>query len=239
MIRFVGLAVPAVLWTFGNADAGTVSGRVNFQGKPAAQKTINMASDPNCVQANALPVYAEQEVVNPNGTLKNVFVYVKNGLEGRTFPAPSQPVTIDQVGCRYIPHVLGVMVNQPFRMRDGDPTVHNVHAMAENNPPFNIAMTGKGRTETRKFEKPEIMVKLKCDVHPWMTAWVGVVTSPFYGVTDDQGVFSFKNLPAGNYTIEAWHEQFGTQEREITVSGETPVNVEFTFKSAGETPQGR
>lgn len=209
--------------------AGSVAGKVNFTGTAPQMDQISMAADPVCAGLHSEPVYAETVVVNSNGTLKNVFVYVKEGLESQTFPAPVEAVTLDQKGCRYHPHVFGIQVGQPLEIINSDSTLHNVHSLAEKSKPFNLGMPIQGMKMKKTFENPEIMAKFKCDVHPWMNAYAGVLTHPYYSVTGGEGSFEIKDLPAGEYTIEAWHEQYGTQTQKVTITGEEPVQVAFTF----------
>ncbi|MBI4000033.1 MAG: carboxypeptidase regulatory-like domain-containing protein [Candidatus Omnitrophica bacterium] len=141
---------------------------------------------------------------------------------------PTIPITLDQKGCQYHPHVLGVQVGQPFEMVNSDPTLHNIHSLAEKSAQFNLGMPIENMRLKKKFENPEIMVKLKCDVHPWMSAYIGVLSHPFFSVSGSDGAFEIKDLPAGEYTIEAWHEKYGTQTQKITV-GEESATADFTF----------
>ena len=212
-----------------NAYAGQVNGTVSFSGTAPQMEPVSMNADPVCASLHSEPVYTETVVVNDNQTLKNVFVYVKEGLEGKTFPVPAAPVTIDQKGCRYYPHVFGIQVGQALEILNSDATLHNIHSLAEKGKQFNLGMPLQGMKLTKKFESPEVMVKLKCDVHPWMNAYIGVLPYPYFGVSGEDGTFEIKDLPPGDYTIEAWHERYGTQTQKISVSGETPVQVEFTF----------
>src|SRR3989338_4315113 len=210
--------------------SATVQGTVRCEGATPARTKVKMDADPVCQQQHATAVQSEEVVVNGNGTLKNVFVYVKEGVTG-TFTAPAAPATLEQSGCWYRPHVFGLMVNQPFDIINSDATLHNVNAKPAANTPFNIAQPVKGMKMTKKFAKPEVMVKFKCNVHPWMSAYAGVLEHPFFGVSDDQGMATITGLPAGTYTLEAWHETYGTQTQSITIAdGETKV-VEFSFKA--------
>ncbi|MBI1977773.1 MAG: hypothetical protein HYS55_03375 [Candidatus Omnitrophica bacterium] len=211
-----------------NAFASSITGKVNFTGQAPAPEQISMNADPTCASLHSEPVYAQTVLTNPNETLQNVFVYVKEGLDGKTFETPSTPVTIDQKGCTYHPHVFGIQVGQTLEIMNSDATLHNIHSLAEKNKPFNLGMPIQGMKLTKKFENPEIMVKMKCDVHPWMSAFIGVLPHPFFSVTGTEGTFEIKDLPAGEYTIEAWHEKYGVQTQKITV-GEGPADVEFTF----------
>jgi len=213
-----------------NVFAGSnVTGKIAFKGTPPKATKIKMNADQNCVAANPTDVFSESVVVNGNNTLKNVFIYVKTGLEGKTFPTPTKPVVLDQHGCKYIPHVMGAMVNQPFEIRNSDATLHNIHAMPKKSAQFNVGMPKKDMITTKKFDKPEVAVRVKCDVHPWMSAYVGVTNHPYFAVSDDKGTFEIKDLPAGKYTFEAWHEKLGTQTQEVTVADGKPTNLEFTF----------
>ena len=171
----------------------------------------------------------EDVAVNANGTLKNVFVYVKEGLEGKTFAPKTDKVVMDQKGCRYTPHVLGAQVNQPVEIVNSDSTLHNVHGMPPSSKEFNLGMPIQGMKLTRKFDKPDVMVKFKCDVHPWMNAYAGVLPHPFFAVTGEDGSFEIKNLPAGKYTLEAWHEKYGVQTQEIMVDETGQANAVFKF----------
>jgi len=209
----------------------TLNGTVNFPtGSGIKVDSIKMSADPVCQKANeGKPTKSESLVVNPNKTLANVFVYVKEGAPAS--PAANLPaVEFDQRGCRYVPHVFGVRVNQPIKIINSDPTLHNVHAQASANPGFNAGMPSQGMTIEKKFTKPETMIHIKCDVHGWMGAYVGVLDHPFFAVTDDSGNFSIKDLPAGTYTLEAWHEKLGTKTQQLVVdatSAAKPLSFEF------------
>ena len=209
------------------ATVATISGRINLQGTPPKQEKLKTASDPNCTAT----VYTESYVTGQGGTLQNVFVYVKDGLGSRTFPVPTTPVVLEQKGCTYIPHVLGVMAGQPLELRNGDPTLHNIHAIPEANREFNMGQPIQGMKQQHIFSAKEVLVPFKCDVHSWMNAQVGVVDNPFFAVTGNDGTFELKGLPPGTYTIEAVHEKLGRQTQTITVGPkETKSDVSFTFK---------
>lgn len=209
----------------------TVTAKVVFDGaKPAPQK-IQMSADPYCASHASDTVSHELEV-NADGTLQDVIVYVKSGLPtGMTYPTPTEPMTVDQRGCRYVPRAFTVMTNQPIRILNSDATLHNIHAWAEQNQPFNFGQPVQGLEQVKTFERPEMPVPIKCDVHPWMQASVGVFDHPFHGVTGNAGAVTMKLLP-GKYEIEAWHPKFGpaTQTVEVTDNGQT--QIVFTFKQA-------
>lgn len=214
-----------------SAYAGTLSGSVAFSGTAPAVEKIKADADPKCKMMHPDGLDSDSVIVNANGTLKNVFVYVKSGLEGKKFETPKTSVLFDQEGCTYKPKVFGIQTGQPLEILNNDDTLHNVHALSANSPQFNLGMPIKGMKIKKSFAKPEVMVKIKCEVHPWMAAYVGVLDHPFFAVTDDQGNFEIKDLPAGKYTIEAWHEKFGTQTQEIEVS-DAPAQTKFEYKSA-------
>ena len=207
-----------------------ISGKVTLSGTAPAREKIKMAADPACMQQHP-DVVLKQDVVANNGSLQYVLVYVKEGLQG-TFPAPAEAVTINQTGCMYEPHVFGIQVGQKLEITNGDPTLHNINCQATNNKKFNIAQPTKGMKSTKSFDQPEVGVPFKCNVHPWMAAYAGVFSHPFFAVTDANGAFSIKGLPAGTYTLEAWHEKLGTQSQKITVAdGETKeLNLSFSGK---------
>jgi plastocyanin len=207
----------------------TVSGKIALSGKAPEARVLRVSnSDPLCMPEGGT-LRSEVIVAGPNNELQNVFVYVKDGLGDRTFPAPKTPVHLDQVGCKYTPHVFGVQVGQPVEITNSDPTVHNVHAYAKTNSEFNFSQVTKGRRDTRVFDKPEIMVPFKCEVHGWMVSYAGVLPHPFFAVSAENGTFEIKGLPQGTYTIEAWHEQLGTQTQQVTVDGKSGATIEFTF----------
>jgi len=210
--------------------ASTISGTIKLEGTPPEARVIRMSSDPLCMPEG--PTVSEVVLVGPGNGLQNVFVYVKDGLGDRTFPAPQTPVVLDQRGCKYMPHVFGVQVGQPVRILNSDPTLHNVHAVPKVNTEFNFGQPLKGMEATRTFDKPEIMVPFRCDVHGWMAAFGGVVPHPFFAVSSPDGSYEIKGLPAGTYTIEAWHERFGLQTQTVTVDGTAPGTAAFAYKAS-------
>jgi plastocyanin len=214
------------------ATVATLTGKVNFQGAKPKLARLMMDQDPVCMQKHSGPVYAEDGMVNDNGTLPNAFVYVKAGAEKYTFAPPAEPVELDQDGCMYKPHVVGIMVGQTLNILTKDPTTHNIHPMPQNNREWNVSQAPNAAPIQQKFARPEIMIPVKCNQHPWMKAYIGVTAHPFYAVTGNDGTFTIKGLPPGDYTIEAWTATFGTQEQKVTVGPKESKSIEFTFKSS-------
>jgi hypothetical protein len=213
------------------ATMGNVSGRVTFEGTPPENAAVNLASDPACVTARPDGLKVDAVMVN-NGGLENVFVYVKDGLGNYYFETPTTPVTLDQKGCHYSPHVFGLRTGQPLEIVNSDQTLHNVNAMAQVNQAFNMGQPMQGMKSQKMFTKPEVMVRIKCDVHGWMTAFAGVLNHPYFAVTANGGAFELKDLPPGTYTIEAWHEKLGTQTQSVTLGAKETKSVGFAFKAS-------
>jgi plastocyanin len=208
------------------ADAGGINGTVSFAGQDT-DTPIAMNADPVCASLHQTPVDTN-EIAVKDGKLANVFVYVKSGLEGKTFPAPTEKKELDQVGCQYTPRVQGLQVGQPIAIKNTDATLHNVHALATQNQEFNQAQPQGLPPFDKTFDKQEI-IHVKCDVHPWMTAYVGVVPHPYYAVSGEDGTFSIKDLPPGKYTIEAWHEKLGTKTQDVTIAPNQQATLDFSF----------
>ena len=208
----------------------TVNGVVRFAGEPPKRRKLDMSSDAACCRITGNPGLDEIVVVSPDGTLKNVFVWVKRGLEGWEFPLPTEPAVLDQKGCMFHPHVLGVRVGQPVKIRNSDPVFHNVHAFPTSNSVFNFSQAQQGMEETRTFKRVETMIPVKCDIHGWMSNYINVVPNPYFAVTADDGVFEFTNLPPGEFTIEAVHEYLGKQSTKMTVMDGQSAEIEFSFQ---------
>jgi len=221
------LAAPAAP-AFDPATAGNVMGMITLEGTPPAAEQIRMNSDPACVM-EATNTETEYFLVGDTGGFGNVFVYVKEGLEGQTFPAATGAIELQQEGCRYIPHVFGIRVGQTLSIVNGDPTLHNIHATPASNEEFNTGQPIEGMVFERMFDTPEVMVPFQCDVHGWMNAYVGVLDHPYFGVTGTDGAFDLSDLPPGDYVVEAWHEELGTQTQNVTVSENATVELNFTF----------
>jgi len=204
-----------------------LSGRALFKGAPPARRPIVMSGEASCHRPGAQPL-SEDVLVNPDGTLRNVFVHVVAGLGDRVFAPPPQPAEMDQAGCVFVPHLLAVQADQVIVFKNSDAAVHNVHAKGAANPPFNISMSGQGRTARRYFSRPE-MVRIRCDIHAWMGAFIAVDGGPFRAVTADAGSFSLAGLPAGTFTVEAWHETLGSARQTITLAEGEHREIEFSF----------
>lgn len=212
------------------AQTATITGKVSFSGKAPASKAIDMKADAKCAAIHGnKPVKPEDFVLNPNGTLRWCFVYVKDGPIPKAAPSKAT-VVLDQHGCTYAPRVFGVVTGQPIEIRNSDPLLHNVHTVSKANPTFNIAQPNKGMKRVHVFMKPETMVQFKCDVHPWMGAYVGVVPHGFFAVTGTDGKFAIKGLPAGTYTLEVWHEKLGKQTMQVTVKAGETKTADFAYK---------
>jgi plastocyanin len=214
----------------GATGAASVTGKIVFEGTIPTPEKYKMTADAFCAKAHPGDVAKQDIEIGPDRGIADVFVYVKAGING-SYPPPPTAAVIDQKGCRYSPHVFGVVAGQNIEILNSDPTLHNIHSLPEKNEAFNLGMPVQGMKYTKKFDKPEVMVRIKCDVHGWMSAYCGVVAHPFFAVTAADGTYTIKNLPAGTYTIEAWHEKFGTQTQQVTVGATDTKAVAFTFKA--------
>ena len=210
--------------------ASSVSGTVTFAGTPPALKPLAMDADPACAKKHSAPVPSEMLVLGAGNAMGNVIVYVSKGLAaGKTWPAPKTPVVLDQKGCQYLPHAQGIMVGQPYRILNSDGILHNVHALPKVNTAFNQPMPASMKEKTVTFPKAEPIFQIKCDVHPWMTAYIGVFTHPFFSATGKDGKFTISGLDPGTYELTAWHERLGTQTASITVGASDAKTQNFKF----------
>src|SRR5687767_6414514 len=221
----------AALWPGAALAASTVTGTVIFDGKAPALRPLAVEAEPVCHNMHGgKPVPNEALVLGGGNTMGNIMVWVTKGLPaGKTWPAPKTPVTLDQKGCQYVPHVTGIMVGQPYRILNSDGILHIIHTLPKINPQFNRGQPATVKEMTTSFPKPEAMLQVKCDVHPWMSAYIGVFTHPFYSVTGTDGKFTISGLDAGTYEITAWHERLGTQTASVTVSGSDSKSQNFKF----------
>lgn len=230
-ILSASLAALAVTITAASVHAGDITGKVTLKGTPPAEIPIKF--DQTCGAFHSEPVTTHRYQVAADGGLANVFVYISKGTEGKKFDALTTPVQLDQKNCMYQPYIIGVMVNQPIQIKNEDPVLHNVHALPKKNDEFNFAQPLQGQTDERKFSNPEVLIKVKCDVHDWMLAYVGVVDNPYFAITDKDGKFTIKNVPAGDYTLTAYHlKAHGTKPGEsktIKVT-DAPTTADFTVE---------
>jgi plastocyanin len=210
--------------------ASSINGTVTFDGKAPTLKPIAMDADPGCAKKHSGPVPNEMLVLGSGNTMANIMVYVSKGLPaGKTWPVPSTPVVLDQNGCQYKPHVMGIMVGQTYKILNSDGILHNIHTLPQINKSFNRAMPATFKETTTTFDKAEAIFHTKCDIHPWMSAYVGVFTHPFFSVTSTDGKFTISGLDPGTYEITAWHERLGTQTASVTVGATDTKTQNFKF----------
>ena len=214
------------------ATAGNIKGKILLEGEAPAPRMLSVKGNPECAVLHEGGMVSSEELVVNNGSLQNVFVYVKQGLEGQTFPVPPEALVIENKSCTYVPHVSGVQVGQPVQFLNQDSTLHNIHSYPKSSKPFNLGLPVVGMKQTKKFDAPEIMVPLKCDVHPWMQGYLGVLTHPYFSVSGAEGGFELKNLPPGRYVIEAWHEKLGAQFQTVEIGPQETKEIEFKFTAS-------
>ncbi len=212
------------------ATAGTVTGKVLYTGKPPRAKAVNMDNAPECALLHDTPVLDAKIAAGKEGALANAFVYIKQGLEGKQFEPPAGPVVIDQKGCWFGPHVLGLQVGQTLQVTNSDPLTHNIHPLPEHNREWNQSQPPNAEPFQRRFTQPEVMIRVKCNIHAWMHAWVGVVAHPYFAVTGADGAFQLRNVPPGTYTLEVWQEELGRQAQQITLAASGQSEIVFKLK---------
>lgn len=221
------------------ATLGSITGTVTLSGAVPASPTIDMSADPTCNSKNPNAV-AETVVATADGKLRYAFVYIKDGqvtggnrISGYSFPVPGDAVKLDQQGCQYTPHVLGIQANQKFQVLNSDPTAHNINVQPKGgNPAWNVSQPPSAAPIEKTFARPETLIPLKCNQHPWMKAYVGVLKHPFFFVSNADGTFTINNVPPGKYTVVAWHERFGEMTKEVTVTDSGAVTADFAFDSS-------
>jgi len=225
----------ALVWPGVAQAASSVSGTITLDGKAPALRPLTMDADPACAKKHSKPVPNEMLALGPGQTMGSILVWVSKGLPaGKTWPAPKTPVTLDQNGCVYVPHVMGIMVGQTYRILNSDGVLHNIHTLPKVNPMFNKGMPPSLKEATTVFNKPEDVFHIKCDVHPWMSAYMAVFTHPFFSVTGTDGKFTISGLDPGTYEITAWHEKLGTKTASITVAANDKKTQDFKFALAAK-----
>ena len=207
------------------ATAASVSGTVKLAGEAPKAVKIDMSQDPACKGTNTA-----ETIVASGGNVANVFVYVKEGLGNRTFDIPKDAIKLDQSGCKYHPHVMGVMAGQDVQIVNSDPTTHNIHPTPKDNREWNESQPPQSAPLDKTFAREEIMLPVKCNQHPWMRMFVNVTKSPFFAVTGPDGKFEIKGLPPGDYTIAFVQEKLGEQDVKVTLAAKDAKTVDATFK---------
>lgn len=216
--------------TIDYANAGTIVGTIHFTGKAPDRIQIDMGQDPVCSLA---PTNLTEQYIVQNGGLENVLVYIKDGLGNKAYAPPSTPVVMDQKGCRFTPHVIGVMAGQPVRFTNSDATMHNVHMTPtlSTNQAVDVSEAPNSPGDTRTLSTPELMIPVRCNNHPWMEGFINVLANPFYAVSGEDGHFTIKGVPPGNYTIASDHEKLGEKTSSITVSPQRTTVVDITYQA--------
>lgn len=204
-------------------------GRVTFDGPRPERSVLDTSSDPLCEEMHIdKPLLSEDRLVSEGGGVMNVFVWVKDALENIEYPVPSHPAVLDQVSCQYTPRVLGVRVGQTLDIKNSDPLLHNTRSLSKRNRSFNLGQPSDS-VRRQSFSRPEAAIRLVCDVHPWMRAFVFSMDHPFFATTDEDGAFAIEGLPPGDYTLEAWHERYGSLETNIVVVEGSRTEANFTY----------
>jgi hypothetical protein len=212
--------------------AATITGTVTLDGVPPVPRKIIMTAGPDCAKLHSSPLTYPEVVTGDHGALANVLVYVKSGLGNYRFDVPATPAALDQVGCMYEPHVLGLMAGQALEIKNTDPLIHNVHPVPHNSRGWNKSQPVGSAPIEASFEHPEFAMPVLCNVHPWMRAFLFVFPNPYFDVTSTAGTFELKNIPPGTYTVEAWQEKYGIQEQTVTLGPKESKSLAFTFKSS-------
>jgi hypothetical protein len=231
-VRAIGTSSEAT----NNSDArtdtsgdATLSGIVKLTGSQPAATRINMAADPACLKMHPVPVMTEEVVTGTNGALKNAIVYISDGLGNRTFDPPTESAVFEQKGCTYNPRILGMRARQALKVINSDPTTHNIHPAPQNNREWNMSQPPASSPIEETFAREEI-IPVKCNVHPWMKGYIAVFKHPYFVITGKDGSFALKNIPPGNYTIQAWHEKYGLLTQKVNLAPNQSQEVEFVFK---------
>lgn len=232
-MKFVYVVLLAsVLVGCSSAPPGSITGKITFEDSQRETRRIDISEDEECVKLNPDGLYDRSVVVNKDGTLSNVFVYIKNGLEAKKLDPPAEPVMLDQRGCQFTPRVLAVRAGQKITITNSDPVTHNVHPVAKMNREWNQSQAPGDAPLERKFVRPEVMIRVKCNIHNWMRSWVAVMDHPYFALSKADGSFDIPNVPPGDYTLEAWHEVLGTQEQPVHIDPSGKATLTFHFKAS-------
>lgn len=224
---------PAPTATVDLATVGAITGTVVLDGTPPVPRPIIMTAGPECTKLHSSPLTYPEVVTGDHGALANVLVYVKSGLGNYRYDVPTTPATLDQVGCMYQPHVLGMMARQKLDIKNTDPIVHNVHPVPHKNRAWNQSQPVGGAAIETEFDNPDFAIPVLCNLHPWMRGYVFVFSHPYFDVTTTAGAFDLKNLPPGTYTIEAWQEKYGTRDQTVTIAPKESKAIAFRFTAGG------
>jgi hypothetical protein len=217
-------------WT-PTGNEGNIMGAIAFTGDAPKPRKVQMDSDPVCAQKN--PSATSEEVIVTDGKLANVFVYIKSGLpSGANFAVPDTEVTLDQNGCQYVPHVLGIQARQKLKITSSDATSHNIHPTPKDNPEWNETQPPNSGPIIKTFARPEVLIPVKCNQHSWMKAYISVMSHPFYAVSGKDGSFTIKGVPPGDYVVEAYHEKYGAKTLNIKVTEKTDAKADFSYDAA-------
>jgi hypothetical protein len=211
-----------------SAKSGAIKGHIRLKGKPPGNPVIRMGIDPMCAKLNAgkRPVQ-ETVAASADGSLANVFVSLEGSFPSS--PVPATPVTIDQQACIYVPRVVGARVGQTLQVRNSDALLHNVHGLSTGSNVFNVGQPAAGVVTQFRLKQEEIMLRVSCDIHRWMTAFVGVVSHPYFATSGAGGTYTIENVPAGTYTIQTWHEQYGKLTQKVRVTAGSASAVDFAY----------
>ena len=243
LIRVAAAVLPAAVLVAGSVamggaqtpGRGTIKGHIKLTGKLPGNRVIRMGMDPKCAEANrGTRVIQETVAATIDGSLANVFVRLQGSFPQT--PVPAEPVVLDQRACVYRPRVIGVRVGQTLQVKNSDDWLHNVHSLSARGNEFNVSEPKAGMVQSFKMKNEEVMLHIKCDVHSWMTTWVGVVTNPYFAVTNDGGNFEIANVPAGSYTILTWHEQYGPLMQTVRVRAGAATTVDFAYAGTEKPP---
>jgi hypothetical protein len=216
------------------ASAASLRGTVRFPGKTPAAKAISMDAEEGCEKLHERPVRLTTIVTGRSGALAGAFVYIKSGLEGKTFEPPKEAVVLDQRGCMFVPRVVAIHTGQTLAVKNSDPVSHNVHPMPRNSREWNQQQSPGAPDLARRFIRPEVMIPVKCNVHSWMRSYIGVMDHPYFAVTGNGGDFEWTQIPPGEYTVAVWHETLGELTERIKLEANADATLNFTFQPGPE-----